>query len=302
MNVRKDIQRGLTGRQIIDWCVQKTQQEQGFFYQNSFASGYGLIRFSTLALESIFPPSRGRTGYWKNGRHAFYEIHHQEGVFRFLCLVSSEGLGTRKQKVYRQLLKAAKAEETDAGVAVLKTWDLKHLLNAAFHETDALDNFYDCEFKYFERELELWRKDPSHLLRDFPDPEQSLVRNAELPETLYMEGALKTILTDSFERNLQARRRCIAIHGTACTVCGFDFGLVYGEAFAGKIEVHHRKPLSEIRENYLVDPVNDLIPVCPNCHLILHSKAEGVFTVEDLKSFQQRKLITKEAFSDVGQP
>ncbi len=285
MNVRKDIQRGLTGRQIIDWCVQKTQQEQGFFFQNSFASGYGLIRFSTLTLESIFPPSRARIGYWRNGRHAFYEIQHQAGVFRVLCLASGEGLGTRKQKAYRQLLKAAGIDESDSGIDILKTWDLKHLLSASFHEADALDDFYDCEFAFFERELELWRKDPSHLLRDFPDLEQSLVRNAELPETLYMEGALKTILTDRFERNLQARRRCIAIHGTACTVCGFDFGLAYGEAFAGIIEVHHRKPLSEIQEDYAVDPAEDLIPVCPNCHLILHSKPGGVYTVEEVTAY-----------------
>ncbi len=283
MNVRKDIQLDLTGSLIIDWCAQKTQLEPGFVFRNSFASGYGRIRFSTLALEAVFPPSKGRTGHWKNGHHAFYEVQHQAGVFKVLCLVSREGLGPRKQKAYGQLLKAAGAVETDAGCAVLKTWDLKHLLNASFHETDALDDFYDCELTFFERELELWRKDPGHLLRDFPDLKQSLVGNVELPETIYMEGALKTILTDRFERNLQARRRCVAIHGTACAVCGFDFGLVYGEGFSGKIEVHHRKPISETGGEYAVDPMNDLVPVCPNCHMVLHSKPGGTFTVEELR-------------------
>ena len=32
------------------------------------------------------------------------------------------------------------------------------------------------------------------------------------------------------------------------------------------------KPLSEIGEKYEVDPLIDLIPVCPNCHVILHKR------------------------------
>ena len=71
-------------------------------------------------------------------------------------------------------------------------------------------------------------------------------------------------------------------------MCGFDFGAVYGEAFAGKIEVHHIKPISEIGEDYLVDPVRDLVPVCPNCHRMLHSKPDGVFSIEELKMLMQK--------------
>ena len=55
------------------------------------------------------------------------------------------------------------------------------------------------------------------------------------------------------------------------------------EEFSGKIEVHHIKPISEIGEECVVDPVRDLVPVCPNCHMMLHSKKDGVFTVEELK-------------------
>lgn len=301
VNIGKDIGRDLTGRLIIDWCVQKAQEDGEFIFVNSFASGHGKIRFSTRTLDTVFPPSGGTAGFWKNGRHAFYEIRHQTGVFRVACLIGMSRLGLRKQKVCRQLLTAAGAQDAKDDCVVVKAWDLQPRMSPSFHEADALTDFARCELLFFQRELRAWLDDPTHRIRDFPDLELHSVENHELPETVYMEGALKTILTDRFERNRQARRRCIAIHGTACAVCGFDFGLVYGNQFAGKIEVHHRKPLSEIRENYLVDPVNDLIPVCPNCHLILHSKAEGVFTIEDLKSFQQRKLITKEAFSDVGQ-
>ena len=45
---------------------------------------------------------------------------------------------------------------------------------------------------------------------------------------------------------------------------------VYGEIAKGFIHVHHLIPLSEIKENYQVNPKTDLIPVCPNCHAMLH--------------------------------
>lgn len=42
------------------------------------------------------------------------------------------------------------------------------------------------------------------------------------------------------------------------------------------IEVHHIKPISEIGSEYVVDPEKDLIPVCFNCHSMLHRKIDGV--------------------------
>ena len=104
-----------------------------------------------------------------------------------------------------------------------------------------------------------------------------------------MEGAQKTILQNKYERNPKARARCIAVHGSACKLCGFDFGIAFGEEFSGKIEVHHIKPISEIGGEYVVDPVRDLVPVCPNCHMMLHSKADGVYSVEELKQLKEKR-------------
>jgi predicted HNH restriction endonuclease len=84
------------------------------------------------------------------------------------------------------------------------------------------------------------------------------------------EGARYQVLVNAYERNTEARRRCLAAHGTTCCICGFNFGVVYGPDAEGYIHVHHVKPLSEIGEEYEVDPVADLRPVCPNCHAVLH--------------------------------
>ena len=77
-------------------------------------------------------------------------------------------------------------------------------------------------------------------------------------------------------------------NGSACKVCGFDFGIAFGEGFSGKIEVHHIKPISEIGKEYVVDPVHDLVPVCPNCHMMLHSKFDGVYSIEELRHLRAK--------------
>jgi hypothetical protein len=75
-------------------------------------------------------------------------------------------------------------------------------------------------------------------------------------------------------------------------VCGFDFGAVYGAEFAGFIHVHHLRPLSEIRGEYVVDPVADLCPVCPNCHAVIHhgGRVRSVEEVRQLLGQQQLNL------------
>ncbi len=84
------------------------------------------------------------------------------------------------------------------------------------------------------------------------------------------EGAKKQVYVNSYERNSSARERCIKHYGARCIICGFDFEEVYGKVGKDVIHVHHLKPLHEIGETYRVDPINDLRPVCPNCHVIIH--------------------------------
>jgi HNH endonuclease len=86
----------------------------------------------------------------------------------------------------------------------------------------------------------------------------------------YWEGATRRITVNAYERDATARRACIAHFGTVCSVCRFDFAARYGELGRGFIHVHHTRPLSEIRAGYAVDPKRDLIPVCPNCHAMIH--------------------------------
>jgi 5-methylcytosine-specific restriction protein A len=101
-------------------------------------------------------------------------------------------------------------------------------------------------------------------------------------EKLY-EGIPKAILINAYERNPVARSICIGHYGVQCVVCGFDFEKKYGDIGKGFIHVHHLTQLSEIGQGYEVDPVNDLRPVCPNCHAMLH-KRNPPYTIAELKS------------------
>ncbi len=104
----------------------------------------------------------------------------------------------------------------------------------------------------------------------------------EIAPTL-REGTLKRIAVNSYERNPVARERCIAAHGASCVVCGFNFRAVYGAVAEGYIHVHHLVQLSDIGEEYEVDPVKDLRPVCPNCHAVIHM-SNPPKTIEQAKS------------------
>ena len=86
----------------------------------------------------------------------------------------------------------------------------------------------------------------------------------------YPEGAVSTVVVNRYERDRRNRAAAISIHGTTCKACGFDFGARYGVIAAGFIEVHHTTPVSKLGANYVVDPVRDLVPLCPNCHAVAH--------------------------------
>lgn len=104
---------------------------------------------------------------------------------------------------------------------------------------------------------------------------------------LYVEGATTLVAVNRYERDPRARAACIAHHGSACSVCGIDFGTTYGEHGSGFIHVHHVVPLAKIGKSYAVDPVRDLRPVCPNCHAMLH-RGERVLEITELRRLLRR--------------
>lgn len=113
------------------------------------------------------------------------------------------------------------------------------------------------------------------------------INNNYNPNTKYIgtEGSEKWLLHKVYERDLNARKECINLKGTICYVCNFDFGKFYGQMGEGFIHVHHTEHMSSQKGPYQIEPEKDLVPVCPNCHAMLHSNYYGEnITVEKLKS------------------
>ncbi|WP_288882967.1 DUF3427 domain-containing protein [Pedobacter panaciterrae] len=105
----------------------------------------------------------------------------------------------------------------------------------------------------------------------------------EIPveDKILWEGNSQKIRVNKYERNPQARKDCVEHYGYLCQVCKFDFKKEYGEIGREFIHVHHLTPISGIKKGYIIDPIKDLRPVCPNCHAIIH-KRNPCFTIAEV--------------------
>lgn len=104
-------------------------------------------------------------------------------------------------------------------------------------------------------------------------------------DTELVEGAAYTVQVNAYERNPVARQRCIQHYGESCAVCGFNFGATFGEAASGYTHIHHLTPLATIGQEYVVDPIQDLRPVCANCHAVIHMRTPA-YTLDEVKAMR----------------
>lgn len=93
------------------------------------------------------------------------------------------------------------------------------------------------------------------------------------------EGVKKVAEVAVYERSKKLRDYAIQYFTKddriSCNCCSFNFSDFYGEEIGkGFIEIHHSKPIftyeDEDLENTLSQAVANLIPVCSNCHRMIH--------------------------------
>ena len=100
----------------------------------------------------------------------------------------------------------------------------------------------------------------------------SLLDVESADEERHVEGRITQVVQNRYERNPVNRELCLSANGYTCKICGFDFENYYGTIGHGFIHVHHIQKVSSFGGEYYLDPVVDLIPVCPNCHAMLHKE------------------------------
>ena len=264
-----EIEQQVIAEQLKEICRQLALSDRTITYSPAMCSGSRQIRFKTNELTKIFENEDGGS---------CFEIENLPDHFTISIIAlipESDG----SERMLRDSFGSVERLPDRKGYALLRQNLMRPGIQAEVRP-QALRDWLETDFVWLRKELRKLAADPSYHPQPFP---------ISASET-YTEGRPLTKESLAWERDPRARRRCIAIHGTACAVCGFDFGKTYGPEFAGKIEVHHLHPLSEIREEHETDPVRDLVPVCPNCHRMLHSSPDGgVFSIEELKSLMKNE-------------
>ncbi|MGG8472501.1 MULTISPECIES: HNH endonuclease [Rahnella] len=125
----------------------------------------------------------------------------------------------------------------------------------------------------------------SRFIMDDIESEEILQEDATDEESLvsYEEGKKTSKFVTKYERNPKLKKLAKSIHGTTCFACGFNFGDFYGEYAKDFIHIHHVVPVSEFGMSKIVNPKTDLVPVCANCHGIIHRKKDRTLSIDELK-------------------
>lgn len=119
----------------------------------------------------------------------------------------------------------------------------------------------------------------------FPEPIAPLETAPDevADEESYPAGAVRHVTINDYERSAKARAMCLKHHGRQCAVCGMEFEKRYGDIGEGFIHVHHKRPLGSLKTSYRLNPKRDLVPVCPNCHAMPHTRTPPL-DVEQLRA------------------
>ena len=107
------------------------------------------------------------------------------------------------------------------------------------------------------------------------------------------EGELEKLYHLTHKRSRELRNDCItywkSLHNNRiyCACCGLDFEETYGDIGKGYIEIHHLYPISQFPGQHEVNPKEDLVPLCSNCHSMAHAKMKKGHCrpLDELKSY-----------------
>ena len=199
-------------------------------------------------MKSLYRRSGDAIGYWPS---------------RFLAAVNAHGGVTYAKKLLAPgAPSAGLARLIEAGRADLSV------------EYLALDKRFRHFFTKDERDEAKSRLPPlsGPAFPDLAPPDQPATVGELSKKEIYKEGDVQRVMVNRYERAPKAREDCIDHHGLRCAVCDLSFEERYGDPGAGFIHVHHTRTLHRMRTSSPVNPKTDLIPVCPNCHAMLHRR------------------------------
>jgi 5-methylcytosine-specific restriction protein A len=97
-----------------------------------------------------------------------------------------------------------------------------------------------------------------------------------------LEGAKARRTVNVYERSRSNRALAILSHGLTCLVCETNFGEKYGSIGEGYIEIHHLTPVHLMGGQRRLNPLEELVPLCANCHRMVH-RTDPPYTPDELR-------------------
>lgn len=242
---KKKIQQSIIANVVMDMC----SKSERLICSQAWRSQDRTVRFTTLSLRWALPCFETYKGKWGTGDSIMFEVEISYDSLCINCVFCPIGKPNANKYEMYGLPRSGKA-------ITLKTWNITM--------SNDVQDLFDGFAALISEEIPKWEK-------EFFAPKEN-----------FLEGKALMVAHVKYERNRKAREACLAAKGYSCSVCGMNFEQSYGLDFKNIIEVHHIVPISSIGEEYSVNPLTDLVPVCPNCHAALHSKSGGVYTIEEL--------------------
>lgn len=240
--------------------------------------------FSKDDLKKIFATTYPNASQSNQTRvvNTFRSFYHEIDVGDVIIARAGRNILAGVGVVTRRAFYSEKMNETAAG----DEWAYSNHLGVAWARAPRNKNFHRNVFAIhtlYEINLSKFTKLVGLDPLQFPPPSippDGLYPGDYSNERTYVEGAVRQVLVNAYERDSAAREACIRANGCRCSVCGMSFEERYGPTGRGFIHVHHRVPISARGGTYTLKPKTDLAPACPNCHAMLHTQDPPLTIIE----------------------
>jgi Predicted restriction endonuclease len=201
--------------------------------------------------------------------------------------INYTGLYENTDRTYYERLRSnvyssAVAKAANSAESEMYTTTLKHVAG-----------FYNSKTFKGKEKVQLSQAEKAKPNKQYGDAPTSTTTTCSEPKTDYLqpsenepltEGKIRQVSLTIHERNRKFRQICLSEHGYVCAVCGMDFEKAYGEIGREFIEVHHLERIADTDGEHEINPMTDLVPLCSNCHSMIHRKEGGKpFTLDELK-------------------
>ncbi|MBI5969829.1 MAG: HNH endonuclease [Deltaproteobacteria bacterium] len=126
-------------------------------------------------------------------------------------------------------------------------------------------------------------------------------------ENVIIREGLKRITEETvYERSKQLRDYaigCFTVEGKIyCNCCAFNFADFYGEDIGnGFIETHHIRPIFQYENENIIktikNAVKNLMPVCSNCHRMIHKNWKKPLEIQKLiEGIKQNGFVSNKTY------